>query len=65
MIYRAMALLGRAEASPTQVIPIEIFRMYIYIYIGRTSFRTVYIPLLFQRCTVNIFQLMRMRNDTT
>ena len=25
----------------------------------------IYISLLFQRCTFNIFQLMRMRNDTT
>ena len=35
---RASSLLGRAEASPTQVLRMEIFSVYIFAYISRTFF---------------------------
>ena len=61
----ATNLLGRAEASPTQVMSIEIFRLYnnyIYIYIYISAVRPSFRIYLSSISTIyNISSVMRMR----
>ena len=54
---RTADILGRAEASPTQVIPIEIFHLYVcvYIYISAVRPSVPYIYLFYFNDVHSIF----------